>query len=181
MTNVNNYSGNFQIDAAHSEIGFVARHAMVTKVRGAFTDFEGTATTGENLEGAKIEVKIDVNSVDTRNADRDAHLTTGDFFDTEKYPHITFTSTDITAAGESTLRVTGDLTIKDVTKPVTIDFDFTGEVQDPWGQTRVGFEGSTSINRRDFGLEWNTALDGGGVLVSEKIALNFDISAVKQS
>ena len=104
MTNVNNYSGNFQIDAAHSEIGFVARHAMVTKVRGAFTDFEGTATTGENLEGAKIEVKIDVNSVDTRNADRDAHLTTGDFFDTEKYPHITFTSTDITAAGESTLR-----------------------------------------------------------------------------
>ena len=99
----------------------------------------------------------------------------------EKYSHITFTSTDITAAGETAIKITGDLTIKDVTKPVTIEFDFTGEVQDPWGQTRVGFEGSTSINRRDFGLEWNTALDGGGVLVSEKITLNFDISAVKQA
>lgn len=181
MTNVNNYSGNFQIDAAHSEIGFVARHAMVTKVRGAFTDFEGTASSNENLEGAKIEVKIDVNSVDTRNADRDGHLTSGDFFEAEKYPHITFTSTDVTAAGETAIQVIGDLTIKDVTKSVTIDFDFTGEVQDPWGQTRVGFEGSTTINRRDFGLEWNTALDGGGVLVSEKITLNFDISAIKQA
>lgn len=179
MTDINQYAGNFTIDASHSEIGFAARHAMVTKVRGAFNDFEGTATTGENLEGASINVSIDVASVDTRNSDRDGHLKSADFFDAENFPKITFASTDVKANG-STLAVTGDLTIKDITKPVTINFDFEGESVDPWGQTRVGFEGSTKINRREFGLEWQTKLDNGGVLVSEDITLNFDISAVKQ-
>lgn len=180
MTSVNNYSGTYAIDPTHSEIGFTARHAMVTKVRGSFTEFSGTASSEENLNNAQINVEIDVNSVDTRNADRDGHLKTGDFFEAEKFPKITFTSTEVTAKDDETLAVTGDLTIKDVTKSVTIDFEFNGEALDPFGNTRVGFEGQTTINRKDFGLNFNAALETGGVLVSEKIVLNFDISAIKQ-
>lgn len=180
MSNLNNYAGTFVIDPTHSEIGFTARHAMVTKVRGSFTEFSGTASSEENLNNAQINVEIDVNSVDTRNADRDGHLKTGDFFEVEKFPKITFTSTEVTAKDDETLVVTGDLTIKDVTKSVTIDFEFNGEAVDPFGNTRVGFEGQTTINRQDFGLNFNAALETGGVLVSEKIALNFDISAIKQ-
>ena len=153
---------------------------MVTKVRGSFTEFSGTASSEENLNNAQISVEIDVNSVDTRNADRDGHLKTGDFFEVEKFPKITFSSTEVTAKDDETLAVTGDLTIKDVTKSVTIDFEFNGEAVDPFGNTRVGFEGQTTINRKDFGLNFNAALETGGVLVSEKIALNFDISAIKQ-
>ncbi|WP_312098410.1 YceI family protein [Corynebacterium dentalis] len=180
MSNLNDYAGTFVIDPTHSEIGFTARHAMVTKVRGSFTEFSGTASSEENLNNAQINVEIDVNSVDTRNADRDGHLKTGDFFEVEKFPKITFSSTEVTAKDDETLAVTGDLTIKDVTKSVTIDFEFNGEAVDPFGNTRVGFEGQTTINRKDFGLNFNAALETGGVLVSEKIALNFDISAIKQ-
>ena len=180
MSNLNDYAGTFVIDPTHTEIGFTARHAMVTKVRGSFTEFSGTASSEENLNNAQINVEIDVNSVDTRNADRDGHLKTGDFLEVEKFPKITFTSTEVTAKDDETLSVTGDLTIKDVTKSVTIDFEFNGEAVDPFGNTRVGFEGQTTINRRDFGLNFNAALETGGVLVSEKIALNFDISAIKQ-
>lgn len=180
MSNLNNYAGTFVIDPTHSEIGFTARHAMVTKVRGSFTEFSGHASSEENLNNAQINVEIDVNSVDTRNADRDGHLKTGDFFEVEKFPKITFKSTEVTAKDDETLAVTGDLTIKDVTKSVTIDFEFNGEAVDPFGNTRVGFEGQTTINRKDFGLNFNAALETGGVLVSEKIALNFDISAIKQ-
>ena len=180
MSNLNDYAGTFVIDPSHSEIGFTARHAMVTKVRGSFTEFSGTASSEENLNNAQINVEIDVNSVDTRNADRDGHLKTGDFFEVEKFPKITFTSTEVAAKDDETLAVTGDLTIKDVTKSVTIDFEFNGEAVDPFGNTRVGFEGQTTINRKDFGLNFNAALETGGVLVSEKIALNFDISAIKQ-
>lgn len=180
MSNLNNYAGTFVIDPTHSEIGFTARHAMVTKVRGSFTEFSGTASSEENLNNAQVNVEIDVNSADTRNADRDGHLKTGDFFEVEKFPKITFTSTEVTAKDDETLVVTGDLTIKDVTKSVTIDFEFNGEAVDPFGNTRVGFEGQTTINRKDFGLNFNAGLETGGVLVSEKIALNFDISAIKQ-
>ncbi|MBF0582166.1 MULTISPECIES: YceI family protein [Corynebacterium] len=180
MSNLNNYAGTFVIDPTHSEIGFTARHAMVTKVRGSFTEFSGTASSEENLNNAQVNVEIDVNSADTRNADRDGHLKTGDFFEVEKFPKITFTSTEVTAKDDETLVVTGDLTIKDVTKSVTIDFEFNGEAVDPFGNTRVGFEGQTTINRKDFGLNFNAGLETGGVLVSEKIVLNFDISAIKQ-
>lgn len=180
MTTINSYSGNYTIDASHSELGFSARHAMVTKVRGSFTDFTATASTEENLNNAQIDVKIDVASIDTRNKQRDEHLRSADFFDVENYPHITFTSTEVKAKDDTTLTVTGDLTIKDVTKPISIDFDFTGEAIDPWGQSRVGFEGQATINRKDFGLTWNAALETGGVLVSDKITLAFDISAIKQ-
>lgn len=181
MSTVNDYAGNFTIDPTHSEIGFTARHAMVTKVRGSFTEFSGTATSGESLADAAINVEINADSIDTRNADRDGHVKSADFFDTENFPKITFTSTNVVAKGDDELEVTGDLTIKDVTKSVTVDFEFDGEVVDPWGNTRVGFEGSTEINRTDFGLTWNAPLKTDGVLVSEKIKLNFDISATKDA
>lgn len=171
--------GTYALDAAHSEINFVTRHAMVTKVRGTFTEFSGTASTGKGLADAAIDVSIDVASVDTRSEDRDAHLRSGDFFDAETYPNIRFVSTAIEADGD-VLRVTGDLTIKDVTKSVTIDFEYNGEVVDAFGATRVGLEGSIQILRSDFGLTWNVALEAGGVLVSDKVTLELEVSAVKQ-
>ena len=177
---LNALEGTYTIDPSHSQIGFVARHAMVTKVRGSFGEYTGTATTGTDLHDAAIELTIQVASVDTKDAGRDAHLVSADFFDVETYPTITFTSTQIAATGE-VLSVTGDLTIKDTTKPVTIDFEFNGVAQDPFGNTRVGLEGTTVVDRRDFGLTWNAALETGGVLVSEKITLEFEISAIKNA
>ncbi|MDO5740646.1 MAG: YceI family protein [Ornithinimicrobium sp.] len=171
--------GTYVIDASHTQIGFTTRHAMVTKVRGAFNEVEGSATTGPGLQDAQIEIVIQAGSVDTRSADRDAHLASADFFDVETYPTLTFRSTEVIAVDADTLRVVGDLTIKDVTRPVTIDFDFAGAAQDPFGNVRVGFEGSTVINRKDFGLTWNAALETGGVLVSEKVTLEFEVSAIK--
>lgn len=179
MTDLTSLNGTYALDPSHSRIGFVTRHAMVTKVRGSFNDFEGTATTGEGLADPSIAVTIQVASVDTRSADRDAHLRSGDFFDVEKYPTITFRSTKIDAVDAGTLRVTGDLTIKDVTRPVTIDFEYNGSATDPFGNERVGLEGSVVVNRKDFGLTWNAALETGGVLVSEKVTLEFEVSAVK--
>jgi polyisoprenoid-binding protein YceI len=173
-------TGEYSLDAAHTRIGFVARHAMVTKVRGAFNEFTGTA----HLDGAdpvksSATVTIKAASIDTRNADRDAHLRGNDFFDMETYPEITFVSTAVEPLEENNYRVTGDLTIKGVTKPVSIDFEFTGAVNDPWGNLRVGFEGSVVINRKDWGVSWNAALEAGGVLVSEKVTLEFEVSAIK--
>lgn len=179
MSQLDALDGTYTLDAAHSSLAFVARHAMVTKVRGRFTDVSGHGTTGTNLQGASVEVTLQVASVDTSSPDRDEHLKSADFFDAATYPTITFRSTEVTAVGDDTLQVTGDLTIKGVTKPVTIDFDYTGQAQDPFGNTRVGFEGTTVVNRKDFGLTWNAALEAGGVLVSEKITLEFDISAIK--
>ncbi|GAA1397709.1 YceI family protein [Luteococcus peritonei] len=182
MTDMTALEGTYVIDPTHSTLGFVARHAMITKVRGSFTDFSGTAEIhGSAPETSRVNVDIDVNSVDTRNADRDGHLKSGDFFETEKFPKITFASTNVAVTDASTVEITGDLTIKDVTQSVTIPFEFTGEAVDPFGNTRIGFEGSTEVNRRDFNLTWNAALDTGGVLVSEKITLEFEVSAIKQA
>ena len=171
--------GTYTIDPTHSRVGFSARHAMVTKVRGAFNEVEGSATTGPNLEGAQVQVTMQAGSIDTRQADRDGHLKSADFFDVETYPTVTFRSTEVTAVDDDTLRVTGDLTVKDVTRPVTVDFEYAGSAQDPFGNTRVGFEGATSISRKDFGLTWNAALETGGFLVSDKVNLEFEISAIK--
>lgn len=179
MTKVTELVGTYTIDPAHSRIGFVARHAMVTKVRGSFEEFEGTATTGENLTDARIDLTIQVSSVHTRQADRDAHLRSSDFFDVAANPTITFTSTDVTAAGDDALRVIGDLSMKGVTKSVSIDFEYAGSAQDPSGNVRIGFEGSTKVNRKDYGLSWNAALETGGLLVSEQVTLEFEISAIK--
>jgi polyisoprenoid-binding protein YceI len=180
-TTLTNISGDYTIDTAHSRIGFVARHAMVTKVRGQFEDYTATAHVDtENPAASSAEVTINVASIDTGNADRDAHLRSPDFFDAEKYPTITFRSTDVQRDGQE-LTVTGDLTIKDVTKPVTIVFEEAGSAVDPFGNTRVGFEGAVTVNRKDWGLTWNAALETGGVLVSEKVKLEFDVSAIKNA
>lgn len=181
MTTLNELNGTYTLDPSHTRVGFSTRHAMVTKVRGAFNDVSGTATTGPNLEGASIEVTMQAASVDTRAADRDGHLRSADFFDVENYPEITFRSTQVEAVDSDTLRVTGDLTIKDVSRPVTVDFDFHGAAQDPFGNVRIGFEGSVVVNRKDFGLTWNAALETGGVLVSEKVTLEFEVSAIKSA
>jgi polyisoprenoid-binding protein YceI len=174
-------TGDYTLDASHTRLGFVARHAMVTKVRGQFGAFTGTATINEATPAdSKVDLSVDVTTVETGSADRDGHLKSGDFFDTETYPSITFVSTDVKRDG-SDWAITGDLTIKDVTKSVTVDFEETGSAQDPFGNVRVGFEGATTVNRKDFGLTWNAALETGGVLVSEKIKLEFDISAIKSA
>jgi len=179
-TAVEDIAGDYTIDASHSRLGFSARHAMVTTVRGAFPAFEGTAHIDTaNPAASTVSLSIDVSSVDTGSADRDGHLRSGDFFDVETYPTMTFTSTKVEREDASTWLITGDLTIKDVTKPVTIEFESSGSARDPFGNLRVGFEGATSINRKDWGLVWNAALETGGVLVSEKIKLEFDVSAIQ--
>ncbi len=178
---VEDISGDYTLDVAHSRLGFSARHAMVTTVRGAFKDFEGTATINTaNPSASKVDLRIDVASIDTGVADRDAHLRSGDFFDADANPTITFASTEVERDGDE-WAITGDLTIKDVTKPVTVVFEETGSARDPFGNVRVGFEGSTSLNRKDWGLTWNAALETGGVLVSEKVKLEFDVSAIRNA
>jgi len=175
-------TGSYTIDPTHSRIGFVARHAMVTKVRGSFNEFEGTAyLDADDPSKSNGRLTIKVASVDTRNADRDGHLRNNDFFDAPTYPEITFVSTAVEAVDSDTFRVTGDLTIKDVTKPVSVDFEYTGAAVDPFGNQRVGLEGSTTVNRKDWGVNWNAALEAGGVLVSEKVTLEFEISAVRNA
>lgn len=173
-------TGDYTLDTSHSRLGFSARHAMVTKVRGQFGGFAGTAhVDAETPANSKVELTIDPASISTGSADRDAHLKSGDFFETETYPEWRFVSTEVSRDGEE-WTITGDLTIKDTTKPVTIVFEETGEAVDPFGNTRIGFEGRATINRKDWGLTWNAALEAGGVLVSEKIGLEFDISAIRQ-
>ena len=173
-------TGTYAIDASHSRIGFVARHAMVTKVRGSFNEFEGTGYfDADQPANSQLELVIKTASIDTRNADRDGHLRGNDFFDMDEYPKITFRSTSVEQTGHAEYRVTGDLTIKGITKPVSVDFDYTGAVVDPWGNQRIGLEGNTTINRKDWGVSWNAALEAGGVLVSEKVTLEFEVSAIR--
>jgi polyisoprenoid-binding protein YceI len=173
-------TGTYAIDPTHSRIGFVARHAMVTKVRGSFNEFEGSGYfDAENPSASNVELTIKVASVDTRNADRDGHLRNNDFFDLETYPEIRFTSTAVEQVDAENFRVTGDLTIKDVTKPVTVDFEYQGTAVDPFENQRVGFEGRTTVNRTDWGLTWNAPLNTGGVLVGEKVTLEFEVSAIR--
>jgi polyisoprenoid-binding protein YceI len=175
-------TGEYTIDPAHTRLGFSARHAMVTTVRGSFKEFTGTAhLDAANPSASSVTLTIQAGSIDTGQADRDGHLVSADFFDVENNPTITFVSTKVDKVDDDTWAVTGDLTIKGSTKPVTIAFDETGSAQDPFGNVRVGFEGATSINRKDWGLTWNAALETGGVLVSEKIKLEFDVSAIKNA
>jgi polyisoprenoid-binding protein YceI len=173
-------SGDYQVDTAHTRIGIRARHAMVTTVRGSFTDFAGTAHLDvANPPASSVTLRIRTASVDTGQPDRDVHLRSADFLDVETYPEIVFVSTDVEQVDDETYTVTGDLTIRDVTRPVSIDFTLTGSAQDPFGNTRVGFEGALAIKRSDWGLTWNTPLDTGGVLVSDRIQIEFDVSAVR--
>ena len=169
-------AGTFNIDPLHSRVGFSARHAMVTKVRGSFNDYTGAAVVADGV--ASINIEINVASVDTRAADRDGHLQSADFFDVANFPKITFASTSVKDTGSDKLSVEGNLTIKDVTKPITIEFEYSGTATDPFGNARFGFEGAAEINRKDFGLTWNAALETGGILVSENIKLEFEISTI---
>ena len=181
MSNLSAASGTWVIDPTHTNLGFSARHAMVAKVRGNFGEFSGSFTIdGDNLAASTAEVTIQVASIDTKTADRDTHLKSPDFLDVENFPTITFVSTAVTPKGDDVV-ITGDLTIHGVTKSVEIEYEFVGISQDPWGQTKIGFEGSTKISRKDFGLTWNAALETGGVLVGDEIKLNLDVEATKQA
>ncbi len=173
-------TGSYTIDPTHSRVGFVARHAMVAKVRGSFNEFAGTGyLDAENPAASRVELTIQAASIDTRNADRDAHLRSNDFFDMENHPEIRFVSTAVERVEADNYRVNGDLTIKGVTKPVTVDVEFTGTALDPFGNQRVGFEGKTTVNRSDWGINWNAALEAGGVLLGEKVVLEFEIAAIR--
>ena len=179
-TDKSTLTGKYTIDPSHSQIGFVARHAMVTKVRGTFNDYEGTGYfDAEDPSKSELELTIKAASIDTRNQDRDNHLRSNDFFDMENYPEIHFVSTKVEPLGEDEFRVMGDLTIKGTTQPVAVDFTHTGAAVDPYENQRIGFEGKATINRKDWGVNWNAALEAGGVLVSEKVTLEFEVSAIK--
>ncbi|MCJ0872623.1 YceI family protein [Streptomyces sp. AP-93] len=174
-------TGNYAIDPAHTQIGFVARHAMVTKVRGGFKEFEGRGYfDGEDPAKSSVALTIKAASIDTRNEQRDGHLRTNDFLDAPEYPDITFSSTAIEQVDATHFRLTGDLTIKDVTRTIAIDFEFQGSATDPFGNLRVGFEGSVPISRKEYGITWNAALEGGGVLVGDKVVLELEVSAIRQ-
>ncbi len=173
-------SGTYAIDPSHSRIGFVARHAMVTKVRGSFNEFEGTATLDfDDVSRSSASVTIAAASIDTRQAQRDAHLRSNDFLAMDEFPTLTFVSTAARRTGDAEFELDGDLTVRGVTQPITIPFTFEGTALDPFGNTRVGFEGSVVINRKDFGVSYNAALETGGVLISDKVTLEFEVSAVK--
>ncbi|MFG1901453.1 YceI family protein [Micromonospora carbonacea] len=181
-TDLAQLTGTYTIDPSHTRIGFVARHAMVTKVRGAFNEFEGSvAFDAADPARTDVRVTIQATSIDTRNAQRDAHLRSNDFLAMETYPEITFVSTAFRQTGEDTFDLTGDLTVKGVTNSVTIPFTYEGAASDPFGNLRLGFEGAVTINRKDYGVTWNAALETGGVLVSEKITLEFEVSAIKNA
>ncbi|MFF0788731.1 YceI family protein [Streptomyces spiralis] len=175
-------TGEYTIDPAHSTLGFVARHAMVTNVKGKFTDFTGALHLDGSDPGASTaSIDVTMDSIDTGSPDRDGHLKSSDFFKTDEFPTMTFRSTKAEALGGDDYRITGDLTVLGVTRPLTIDLEFNGAAKDPFGNERVGFEGKAEILRSEWGLTWNAALETGGVLVSDKIKLNFDISAIRQA
>lgn len=175
-------TGDYVIDTTHSTIGFSVRHAMVTNIRGVFTEYEGLLQLdGTDPAASSASLVITVASVDTNQQQRDEHLRNSDFFAVEAHPEITFRSTSAQHLGGDDYRMTGDLTIKGITRPVVLDLEYTGTATDAYGIDRVGFEGGTTIDRTEWGLSYNAALETGGVLIGEKVKLTFDISAVKKA
>jgi polyisoprenoid-binding protein YceI len=175
-------NGTYALDATHTRLGFTARHAMVTKVRGSFETFEGSAELNfDEPSKSSATVSFDIDSIKTGQAQRDEHLRTNDFFDAPTFPKGTFVSTAAKKVDDETFELVGDLTLKGITKPVTITFEYTGSATDPYNNVRQGFEGKATINRKDWGITYNAALETGGVLISEKINLEFDISAIKSA
>ena len=173
-------AGTWVIDVAHTEASFTVRHAGISKVRGTVQVTEGTITIGDDLSGTSVAVTLDPSTVSTGDANRDGHLKSGDFFDVEKFGEWRFVSTAVRPAGSSYV-VEGDLTIHGVTQRVELETEFNGVAVDPFGNTRAGFEASLTISRKDFGLTWNAALEAGGVLVSDKVTISLDVSAIKQA
>ncbi len=170
----------FQIDASHSNVGFGVKHMVVATVRGAFSEYEGSATVDlGDLTNSSVEVSIKTASIDTRQADRDQHLRSADFFDAENHPEMTFRSTSIERDGDDLVAV-GDLTIRDVTRSVRMPIEVSGPIQDPWGNTRLGVSGSLTIDRTEFGLTWNQALETGGLVVAKDVEIEIDVELVKK-
>jgi len=172
--------GTYAVDPTHSSIGAVARHLMVSKVRGEFTGFSGSIEVADDLADSVVSVEIDAATINTGATDRDKHLVSGDFLDVEQYPAITFVSTKVEPMGENSGSITGDLTIRNVTKAITLEVEFAGEAKDPWGGDRIVFSATGELAREDFGMTWNVPLDGGGILVSKTFKLEFEVQGVRQ-
>ncbi|MGI8662490.1 MAG: YceI family protein [Acidimicrobiales bacterium] len=172
--------GTYSLDVSHSHVGFMVRHLMVSKVRGRFSDFTGTIVIAEDPSASSVEVEVQIASIDTREDKRDGHLKSGDFFDVEQHPTMTFKSTQVTHANGDEWTVEGDLSIAGVTKGLTLEVSFEGATLDPWGGTRIGFSAKGELNREDFGLSWNQALEAGGVVVGKKATIEIEAEAVKQ-
>jgi polyisoprenoid-binding protein YceI len=173
-------AGKWTVDPSHSRVGFVARHLMVTKVRGTFKEFTAEVVVADDPLESTVHVEVEMDSIDTGNADRDGHLRTNDFFDVPEHPVMTFHATGFQPVDDSEFKINADLTVKGVTRPITLDAEFEGVQTDPWGGTRAGFSASTTINRKDWGIEWNAPLEAGGVLVSDKVEIELDIQLVKE-
>ncbi|QNK57641.1 YceI family protein [Paenibacillus sp. PAMC21692] len=170
------------VDASHSVVEFSVRHMMIAKVRGFFHAFEASIEADvDDLTTADITFKIDLSSVDTRNGDRDAHLKSGDFFDVEKHPTLDFKATSITKSGKGEYEVTGDVTLHGVTRSETFEVSFEGSGKDPWGNTKAGFSAKGAINRSDYGLTYNAALETGGVLIGDEVKISIEIEALQQA
>jgi polyisoprenoid-binding protein YceI len=171
----------WQIDPAHSHVGFSVRHMMISKVRGQFERFSGTVELDENdVTRSSVEVQIEAASINTRDSQRDAHLRSADFLNAEQYPYLIFKSKRVEQIDATHGRIIGDLTIRDVTREVVLDVEYAGQSKSPWGTISAGFNARTTINRKDWGLTWNVALETGGVLVGEDITINIEIELVKQ-
>lgn len=180
-TSTENALQTYAIDPSHSRLGFTVRHMGFSKVRGSFEDFEGTVRmASDDLATLEAEATVQTQSITTNEEDRDEHLRSADFFEVESHPTITFESTDVRDVSDSSFTLVGDLTIRGETKPVELEGEFLGQGTDPWGGTRVAFEAQTTINRKDFGLNWNQVLETGGVLVSEKVDIILEVQAVQE-
>ncbi|HLG69632.1 MAG TPA: YceI family protein [Chloroflexota bacterium] len=173
-------AGTWNVDPVHSDVSFSVRHMMVSKVRGRFTKFEGTIRTGGDFLASSVEASIDLNSIDTNNEQRDAHIRSADFFEVEKFPTMSFQSRSIREHGDGYV-MDGELTLHGVTRPVELNLEVNGFSKDPYGGMRAGFSASTEINRKDFGIEFNMPMDGGGVVVGDKIQIALEIEAVLQA
>ncbi len=172
----------YKIDPAHSEITFKIRHLMIATVSGSFANFDATLEAEkEDFSDAKVTFEADVNSIDTRNEQRDTHLKSDDFFSAEKFPKLTFTSTGVNKVSDKEFELTGDLTIRDITKAVTLNVEHHGTVNDPWGQTKAGFEITGKINRKEFGLQWGAVTEAGGVVVADEVKLALNVEMQKQA
>lgn len=171
-------TGTWTLDNSHSEVGFSVRHAGISKVRGKFGEVEATATVGQTLSESSVTASIKAESFSSGDANRDAHIRSGEFLDAEQFPELTFVSTSLTSQGE-TYELTGDLTIHGVTLPTTFETEFNGSVVDPFGVTRAGFTGQSTISRKEFGLTWNAALEAGGVLIGDKVTLSLELEFVR--
>jgi|ERR1041384_7001102 polyisoprenoid-binding protein YceI len=174
-------AGTWDFDVAHSSVGFVAKHLMVAKTRGRFERFGGTVTIGENPDASSVDVTIDASSIDTGNETRDGHLVSPDFLDVEKYPTIHYRSTSVEQTGEDSLRIQGELTIRDVTLPVELRATYDGSVVDPWGREHAVFTAKAEIDREAFGMTWNQALETGGVLVGRKVGIEIEVELIPRA